>query len=215
MGLTAAGIAGAVTPPWLGDLAPRSNAAAPRVADPDLVVVNAKVYTVDPAAPRAEAFAVNGGRFIAVGSSRRDQRARRQAHADVRREADDDRARLHRLPQPRRRHDAALRSARRQSVRGRVRHDRQHHREAAREGAADAAGHLGRGLLPRRHEAQGQAAAQRARPRPGVDRASGRRAAIAAATRRSTTARRSSWRGVTKDTPNPPAERSTATRTAS
>ena len=52
----------------------------------------------------------------------------------------------------------------------------QHHREAAREGAADAAGHVGRGLFLRRHEAEGQARAQRARPRRGVARPSGRRA---------------------------------------
>ena len=36
---------------------------------PDLVVVNARVYTVDDALPRAEAFAVKDGRFIAVGST--------------------------------------------------------------------------------------------------------------------------------------------------
>ena len=36
---------------------------------PDLVVVNAKVYTVDESLPRTEAFAVKDGRFIAVGSS--------------------------------------------------------------------------------------------------------------------------------------------------
>lgn len=37
--------------------------------DADLVVVNAKVYTFDPAAPMVEAFAVHAGRFIALGSS--------------------------------------------------------------------------------------------------------------------------------------------------
>jgi predicted amidohydrolase YtcJ len=37
--------------------------------DADLVVFNAKVYTVDPSAPKAEAFAVKDGRFTAVGSS--------------------------------------------------------------------------------------------------------------------------------------------------
>jgi predicted amidohydrolase YtcJ len=37
--------------------------------DPDLVVLNARVYTMDPAAPRAEAFAVGGGRFLAVGTN--------------------------------------------------------------------------------------------------------------------------------------------------
>ena len=40
-----------------------------RLADPDLLVVNAKVYTMDAAMPKAEAFAVSGGRIIAVGSS--------------------------------------------------------------------------------------------------------------------------------------------------
>src|SRR5713226_976668 len=37
--------------------------------EPDLVVVNAKVYTSDPALARAEAFAVKNTRFIAVGST--------------------------------------------------------------------------------------------------------------------------------------------------
>jgi CubicO group peptidase (beta-lactamase class C family) len=35
-------------------------------AEPDAVVFNAKVCTVEPGAPRAEAFAVKGGRFLAV-----------------------------------------------------------------------------------------------------------------------------------------------------
>ena len=38
-------------------------------AEPDLIVVNGKVYTIDAAQARAEAFAVKNGRFIAVGSS--------------------------------------------------------------------------------------------------------------------------------------------------
>jgi hypothetical protein len=37
--------------------------------DADLIVSNAKVYTVDPRQPRAEAFAVKNSRFVAVGSS--------------------------------------------------------------------------------------------------------------------------------------------------
>ena len=45
----------------------------PAVATPtleaDLIVVNARVYTVDAAQPRAEALAVKNGRFAAVGSS--------------------------------------------------------------------------------------------------------------------------------------------------
>ena len=40
-----------------------------RALDPDLIVINARVYTIDPALPRAEAFAVKGDRFIAVGST--------------------------------------------------------------------------------------------------------------------------------------------------
>ena len=36
---------------------------------PDLVVINARVYTIDDVLPRAEAFAVRGNRFLAVGST--------------------------------------------------------------------------------------------------------------------------------------------------
>ena len=65
MGLSAAGMAGLA-----GGVAPLRRAlAAVTPQDPDLIVFNAKVYTVDPAAPRAEAFAARAGRFIAVGSS--------------------------------------------------------------------------------------------------------------------------------------------------
>ena len=39
------------------------------VAPADLIVTNARVLTSDPALPRAEAFAVKNGRFIAVGSA--------------------------------------------------------------------------------------------------------------------------------------------------
>ncbi len=35
----------------------------------DLIVVNARVVTVDPRQPRAEAFAIKNGRFVAVGSN--------------------------------------------------------------------------------------------------------------------------------------------------
>lgn len=38
-------------------------------AAPDLIVFNARVITVDSANPRAEAFAIKGGRFLAVGSN--------------------------------------------------------------------------------------------------------------------------------------------------
>jgi predicted amidohydrolase YtcJ len=53
MGLAGAGLA------WAADDGP----------DADLVVFNAKVYTVDSTMPKAEAFAVKSGRFTAVGST--------------------------------------------------------------------------------------------------------------------------------------------------
>ncbi len=44
-------------------------AAGQMAAEPDLVVANARVYTVDDARPRAEAFAIKDGKFIAVGTT--------------------------------------------------------------------------------------------------------------------------------------------------
>jgi hypothetical protein len=52
-----------------GGLAWSSRAWGASSSAPDLVVLNAKVYTVDAARPRAQAFAVRGSRFIAVGSN--------------------------------------------------------------------------------------------------------------------------------------------------
>jgi predicted amidohydrolase YtcJ len=46
-----------------------SRAASSDPGKADLVVTNAKVYTVDSRMPRAEAFAVKDGRFLAVGTS--------------------------------------------------------------------------------------------------------------------------------------------------
>jgi predicted amidohydrolase YtcJ len=63
LSLTGAGIAGVIGGTW-----PRAVAAA-EAQDADLVVFNAKVYTVDSRAPKAEAFAVKAGRFAAVGSN--------------------------------------------------------------------------------------------------------------------------------------------------
>jgi predicted amidohydrolase YtcJ len=66
MGLSGAGIAGLAGAHW------PLRAMAAEVAsaqDPDLVVFNAKVYTVDPLEPRAQAFAIKAGRFVAVGST--------------------------------------------------------------------------------------------------------------------------------------------------
>ncbi|MCC7417422.1 MAG: amidohydrolase [Acidobacteria bacterium] len=67
LGLTVAGGVG------LGLGGPGGEAAAQTAGGgagrPDFVVVNATVYTVDPQQPRAEAFAVKNGRFVAVGST--------------------------------------------------------------------------------------------------------------------------------------------------
>ena len=73
MNLTGAGMAGFVGAP-LGAAAAGQPALPAQPASsgdltPDLVVVNATVYTMDPRAPRAEAFAVKDGRFVAVGST--------------------------------------------------------------------------------------------------------------------------------------------------
>src|ERR1035441_1644598 len=68
--LTGAGIAGVVSGTWLGAAtAAEAQGAEPGTQDPDLVVFNAKVYTVDARAPKVEAFAVKAGRFVAVGST--------------------------------------------------------------------------------------------------------------------------------------------------
>jgi predicted amidohydrolase YtcJ len=72
MGLTAAGAAGFLLRPSVADARSAPSAMSAFLSasvDPDLVVLNAKVYTMDTATPRAEAFAVHGGRFIAVGTS--------------------------------------------------------------------------------------------------------------------------------------------------
>ena len=67
IGLTGGGLAGVVGAHSLG-ASPRLLAAA-EGQDPDLVVINARVYTADARTPRAEAFAVTAGRFVAVGSA--------------------------------------------------------------------------------------------------------------------------------------------------
>jgi predicted amidohydrolase YtcJ len=63
LNLTGAGIAALAGATW-----PRI-ASADQGTDADLVVFNAKVYTADSRAPKAEAFAVKAGRFTALGSS--------------------------------------------------------------------------------------------------------------------------------------------------
>ena len=60
LGLTGAGLAAMAT---------GRNASAADAPAADLIVFNAKVYTVDSRKPKAEAFAVKAGRFTAVGTS--------------------------------------------------------------------------------------------------------------------------------------------------
>jgi len=67
MGLAGSGVVGALGGTTLWSAA--ALAAAPETQDADLVVFNAKVYTVDSRAPRAEAFAVKAGKFSAIGST--------------------------------------------------------------------------------------------------------------------------------------------------
>jgi len=64
IGMAGMGIAGAATARWAGAAGLAADA-----RDADLVVLNAKVYTVDPRMPKAGAFAVRDGKFIALGSS--------------------------------------------------------------------------------------------------------------------------------------------------
>jgi predicted amidohydrolase YtcJ len=64
IGAGAAGLAALHLPGWAFATGESRSA-----SDADLVVINAKVYTVDERRPKAEAFAVKDGRFIAVGGN--------------------------------------------------------------------------------------------------------------------------------------------------
>jgi predicted amidohydrolase YtcJ len=66
MGITAGCVAGALGPSFGRAVALAADAEA---GNADLVVTNAKACTVDPRLPKAEAFAVKAGRFIAVGTN--------------------------------------------------------------------------------------------------------------------------------------------------
>ena len=60
LGLTGGSIAAMLVEPWQ---------ALAQSQEPDLIVFNAKVYTVDSSMSKAEAFAIQAGRFTAVGST--------------------------------------------------------------------------------------------------------------------------------------------------
>jgi predicted amidohydrolase YtcJ len=71
MGLTAGGVAGFLSRSRPGNARAAVSGASQSVqtGGVDLAVFNAVVYTMDSAVPRAEAFAINAGRFVAVGST--------------------------------------------------------------------------------------------------------------------------------------------------
>src|SRR5262245_51712107 len=68
---TGAALAGLAGAPSLSSSVKAAEAQAAMAGgrDPELIVVNAKVYTMDTRAPRAEAFAVANERFTAVGTT--------------------------------------------------------------------------------------------------------------------------------------------------
>ena len=67
MGWTAAAVAATFEIPWFSRTV--AAVASADAGDADLVVLNANVYTMDTRLPRADAFAVKNGRFIAVGTN--------------------------------------------------------------------------------------------------------------------------------------------------
>jgi predicted amidohydrolase YtcJ len=69
LGLAGLAALGGTTAAFTGSLAGSSLAASSDPGKADLVVTNAKVTTVDTRMPRAEAFAVKDGRFLAVGTT--------------------------------------------------------------------------------------------------------------------------------------------------
>jgi predicted amidohydrolase YtcJ len=68
-GAAAAGVIGAALPAGALTARAAAQAALSGGRDPDVIVVNAKIYTMDARAPRAEAFAVVNERFTAVGAT--------------------------------------------------------------------------------------------------------------------------------------------------
>ncbi len=54
---------------WAGSVSARQPPAKPADHGPELILINATVYTVDERRPKAEAFAVQHGRFVAIGGT--------------------------------------------------------------------------------------------------------------------------------------------------
>src|SRR5580700_6454766 len=53
----------------LGSMGASPALAAAELAEPDVILFNGAVFTMEDGSPRAEAFAVKNGRFTAIGSS--------------------------------------------------------------------------------------------------------------------------------------------------
>ena len=104
-GLTAGAVVGRRTS---GGAAQRDD----RPSEADLVVLNAKVFTVDDAQPRAEAFAVRDGRFMAVGSTADIRNLVTSRTTVIDAAGQDGHARLHRRALPSERHRRAVRRQR-------------------------------------------------------------------------------------------------------
>ena len=128
---------------------------------PETIVWNAKVYTMDPALPRAEAFAVKNGRFLAVGRND-DVRNLASSQTEVdRRRRDDGDPGLHRRSLPSvlgRSLGADPRELRPSQRRGHPGGDRE-------TSGRNPSGRVGRRLQVRRHQAPRGTAAEPARPR--------------------------------------------------
>src|SRR5262245_57632703 len=60
LNLTSAGLAATTLPSWLR---------AATSDSPDLIILNATVWTLDSALPKAEAFAIHNGKFVALGTT--------------------------------------------------------------------------------------------------------------------------------------------------
>jgi hypothetical protein len=69
LGIAGASAVTAAALPCFADTSDPPGTAASEAKVADLIIYNAKVYTVDSRMPKAEAFAVKGGRFMAVGTS--------------------------------------------------------------------------------------------------------------------------------------------------
>ena len=129
--------AGAVVQRRAGGGSSGRSAAAPAAGLPDLVIVNARVWTVDPSRPEAEAVAVTGDRIVAVGSRAEVETLRGAGHASRGRRRPVPHARLQRRAHPP--------DDRRRSTRQRRPEGRRHARRSSPAASASARKHAAKG----------------------------------------------------------------------